>query len=70
MILLNEPALQRAEMRLALLGEDPRHRFALGMLDLPIAVAKLEAKLPGDLPAHGAFARAHETHKVEIGSRW
>ena len=67
--LLDELPLQRPEGRLALPGEDLRHRPALLALNLVVAVQRLKAEPHRDRAAHGRLARAHEAHKVEIDVR-
>jgi len=66
---LDKGPLQRPEGRLALPGEDLRHRPALRALNLVVAVHRLEAKPHRDRAADGRLARAHEAHKVEIDGR-
>lgn len=66
---LDEGALHHAKRRLAVLGKNVRDASALLTFDLMIAVERVEAHFVRDCAAHGGFAGAHETDKVEVDVR-
>ncbi len=47
-------------------GENCRYRFGMDALNFVIAVYARETEPLRQSTAHGAFARAHETHQIKI----
>ena len=66
MSLFDKRSLHPAKRRLPELRENRRYRFPLDALDLVVAIDARETEPLRQSAAHGAFARAHETHQIKI----
>jgi hypothetical protein len=58
--------LERAKCRLAVHGKNVGDAAACLILDQLVGVEIIEVQLLGDEPAHGGFARAHETDERDV----
>ncbi len=66
MSLFDKRSLHPAKRRLPELRENRRYRFSMDALDLVVAIDARETEPLRQSAAHGAFARAHETHQIKI----
>ena len=64
--LLQHAALDAAEIRFALRGEDLRHALVLARLDAVIHILDAPSHPAAERTRHACFPRTHEAHQIQL----